>query len=254
VANVILLALALTIGVAAAVVINVPDDYTTIHDAWANAPVAHVPTGPWSFNGTVVVPFSDRWKPNFQIDDFMANFRSMRTARTPTMSTAVLQQEQPQTSWPSRAPVGSSGDTYNVPSANYSTIQQAIDNATGGETILVEPGRYNETLDINVSHILIKANSTNPADTVVSANGTDDHVINITNLTTNVTIEGFTIQDARGTSQDVAGIFMDNTSECAISNTVIRNPHDPRDTHGDENGCKGYFIIFPSFKRHMRRA
>jgi hypothetical protein len=38
-----------------------------------------------------------------------------------------------------------------------------------------------------------------------------------------VTIEGFTIQDARGTSQDVAGIFMDNTSECAISNTVIRN-------------------------------
>jgi parallel beta-helix repeat protein len=111
----------------------------------------------------------------------------------------------------------------NVPSAGNETIQQAINNASAGDTILVELGRYNETLVINLSHLHLKANSTNPADTVVSANGTNDHVINITNQTTNVTIEGFTIQDARGTSQDVAGIYMDNTSACAISNTVIRN-------------------------------
>jgi hypothetical protein len=223
VANVILLALALTIGIAAAVGINVPDEYTAIHDAWANAQVEHAPSGPWSFNRTMVAPSSDRWKGHFQIDDFVANFRSMRTAWKPAMSTAVLQQEQPQALGASPAVVGISGDIYNVPSVDYPTIQQAIDNATGGETILVEPGRYNETLVINVSHILLKANSTNPADTIISANGTDDHVITITNQSTNVTIEGFTIQDARGTSQDVAGIFMDNTSECAVSNTVIRN-------------------------------
>jgi pectin methylesterase-like acyl-CoA thioesterase len=169
-------ALTLTSGVASAGVINVPGDYTTIHDALANAQAAHAPLEPWSFNGTMAAPFSDRWKANYQIGDFMANFRSMRTARKPAMSTALWQQEQPQTSWPSRAPVGSSGDTYNVP-GDYPTIQQAIDNATGGETILVEPGRYNETVDVTVSPLLIKANSTNPADTVVSANGTDDHVI-----------------------------------------------------------------------------
>jgi len=221
VANVVLLALALTIGMAAAVVINVPDEYTTIHDAWAKAQVAHAPSGPWSFNGTIVAPFSDQGEANFQIDDFMANFRSMRTARKPAMSTALWQQEQPQTSRASRAVVGSWGATYNVP-GDYPTIQLAIDNASGGETILVEPGRYNETLDITVSNLFIKANSTNPAATVVSATGTDDHVINITNQA-NVTIEGFTIQDAQGTSQDVAGIYMDNTSECAVSNTVIRN-------------------------------
>lgn len=223
VANVFFLALALTIGMAAAIGINVPDEYTTIHDAWANAQVAHAPSEPWSFNGTRVVPFSDRWEANFQIGDFMANFQSLCTARKPALSTVVWQQEQPQTSGASRAVVGSWGDIYHVPSVAYPTIQQAIDNATGGETILVEPGRYNETLVINVSHLLIKANSTNPADTIISANGTDDHVINITNQTMNVTIEGFTIQDARGASQDVAGIYMDNTHECAISNTVIRN-------------------------------
>ncbi|MBN1762365.1 MAG: hypothetical protein JW878_04720 [Methanomicrobia archaeon] len=178
VTTVILLAFALTIGMAAAVGINVPDEYTTVHDAWANARVAHAPSGPWSFNRTMVAPpFRSGGKADFQIDDFMANFRSIRTARKPAMSTAVLQQEQLQTSGASRAVVGSSGDIYHVPSVDYPTIQQAIDNATGGETILVEPGRYNETLVINVSHLRIKANSTNPADTVVSANGTDDHVI-----------------------------------------------------------------------------
>jgi hypothetical protein len=214
-------ALTLTSGVASAEVIDVPDEYTTIHDAWANAQLAHAPPGPWSSDGVMVTPFSDRWEVNFQIDDFMANFRSMRAARKPTMSNALWQQEQPRISLSSRAPVGNSGVVYNVP-GDYPTIQQAIDNATGGETILVEPGRYNETVDVTVSNIVIKANSTNPADTIVSANGTDDHVINITNQT-NVTIKGFTIQDARGTSQDVAGIYMNTTSDCTISNTVIMN-------------------------------
>jgi uncharacterized repeat protein (TIGR01451 family) len=213
--------LTLTSSVASAGVINMPNEYTMIRDASANAQVAHAPSGPWSFDGTLVAPFSDQWKANFQIDDFMANFRSMRTARKPAMSKALWQQEQPQTSGASRAVLGSWGDTYHVP-GDYPTIQKAIDNATGGETILVEPGRYNETVDVTVSHIVLKANSTNPADTVVSANGTDDHVINITNQT-NVTVVGFTIQDARGTSQDVAGIYMNTTSNCTITNNVIMN-------------------------------
>ncbi len=215
-------ALTLTSGVASAGVINVPDEYTMIRDTSANAQVAHAPSGPWSFDGTLVAPFSDQWKANFQISDFMANFRSMRTTRKPAMSTAVWQQEQPQISGASRAVVGSWGAIYHVPSVAYPTIQQAIDNATGGETILVEPGHYNETVDVTVSHIVLKANSTNPADTVVSAIGTDDHVITITNQT-NVTIKGFTIQDARGTSQDVAGIYMNTTSNCSITNNVIMN-------------------------------
>ena len=214
-------ALTLTSGVASAGVINMPDEYTMIRDASAYAPVAHVPAGSWSFDGTLVTPFSDQWKANFQIGDFMANFRRMRAARKPAMSTTLWQQEQPQTSGASRAALGSWGDTYHVP-GGYPTIQQAIDNATGGETILVEPGRYNETVAVTVSHIVIKANSTNPADTVVSATGTDDHVITITNQT-NVTLVGFTIQDARGTSQDVAGIYMNTTSECTITNNVIMN-------------------------------
>jgi hypothetical protein len=228
-------ALALTSGVASAGVITVPDDYTAIHDVWANAQVAHAPTGPWSFTGTMVAPFSDRWKANFQNSDFdpsgigtvpvlngdiKPNLRDMLNARTNSLSD-TLGLKQSQISWPSRAPVGSSGESYNVP-GDYPTIQDAIDNATGGETILVEPSRYNETVDVTVSNIVIKANSTNPADTIVSANGTDDHVVNITNQT-NVTLEGFTIQDARGASKDAVGIYMNTTSDCTITNTVIMN-------------------------------
>ena len=79
-----ILALALTIGMAAAVGINVPDEYSTFHDAWANARIAHVPSGPWSFNGTMVAPPSDRWEANFQIDT------SWRISRVSTLLGSLL--------------------------------------------------------------------------------------------------------------------------------------------------------------------
>lgn len=56
----------------------------------------------------------------------------------------------------------------------------------------------------------------------VKAGGADDHVFDITNQT-NVTLQDFEIRDARGTSQNVAGIYMYNASECNISGNVVTN-------------------------------
>jgi hypothetical protein len=107
------------------------------------------------------------------------------------------------------------GDFY------YTSIQAAVWNATDGDTIIVCPGRYNETVTVNKSNILIKAfNETKP---IVSAvNNPNTHVFNITDQT-NVTLAGFEIRDAHGTSKDVAGIYMNNATMCNISNNIVTN-------------------------------
>jgi hypothetical protein len=109
-----------------------------------------------------------------------------------------------------------------VPSAGNETIQQAINNASDGDTILVNATAYagtTETIDVNKSDIIIRSVN---GRAVVSAGGASDHVFDITDQT-NVTLEGFTIRDAQGTSGYVAGIYMYNATECTISNNTVTN-------------------------------
>jgi hypothetical protein len=101
------------------------------------------------------------------------------------------------------------------------SIQDAINAAVPGETILVHNGTYNENLIVNNSHIVIRS-ANGPSVTNISSNQTDTHVVNITDQT-NVTLEGFKIREARGKSKDVAGIYMNNTRDCTISNILITN-------------------------------
>ncbi|MEL4306030.1 right-handed parallel beta-helix repeat-containing protein [Methanococcoides sp. LMO-2] len=84
-------------------------------------------------------------------------------------------------------------DTINVDdsgSANYTTIQAAIDAANNGDTVLVYPGIYIENVDVN-KELTITSLSGNPNDTVVQAADQTKHVFNVTS--NNVTIEGFEI-------------------------------------------------------------
>ena len=114
----------------------------------------------------------------------------------------------------------------------YTSIQAAVWNASGGDTIIVcpEATAYQEAIDVNKSHIVIKAhNETKP---VVSAlNNPNDHVFDITDQT-NVTLEGFEIRDANGTTENVAGIYMKNASECNISGNVVTNISATHDARG----------------------
>jgi nitrous oxidase accessory protein len=112
------------------------------------------------------------------------------------------------------SPACAVGDYY------YTSIQAAVWNANDGDTIIVCPGRYNETVNVNKNNIVIKAfNETKP---VVSANGASDHVFDISHQR-NVTLEGFEIRDANGTDRHVAGIYMIDASECSISNNSVTN-------------------------------
>jgi parallel beta-helix repeat protein len=101
-------------------------------------------------------------------------------------------------------------------------IQHAIDNASEGNTICVKDGTYNETVDVTKSHLTIRSEN-GPSVTTVSASlNPDEDVFSISDQT-NVTLKGFEIRDAHGTSQDVAGIYMEHASECNISNNIVTN-------------------------------
>ncbi|OBZ34670.1 hypothetical protein [Methanohalophilus sp. DAL1] len=52
--------------------------------------------------------------------------------------------------------------------ADYRSMQQAVNNATSGDTILVYPGNYTESVYIN-KKLTIISKSGNPADTIVNA-------------------------------------------------------------------------------------
>jgi parallel beta-helix repeat protein len=115
----------------------------------------------------------------------------------------------------------------------YATIQAAINAAGTGDTITVHDGTYKENLIVNKSDLIIRSDN-GSAVTIISSNETDKHVVNITDQT-NVTLDRFTIRDARGVSQDVAGIYMHNASKCNISNNFVTNisaPTPTKDAYG----------------------
>jgi len=106
---------------------------------------------------------------------------------------------------------------------DFLTIQAAIDdsNTANGHTITVAPGTYNENVNVT-KRLTIRSTSGNPADTIVAATNSSDHVFNVTADWVNIT--GFTVQNA--TADYMAGIHLDSVQHCHISsNHAINNYH-----------------------------
>lgn len=109
------------------------------------------------------------------------------------------------------------GDAY------YNSIQNAINNASPGDRIVVCPGTYYEVLTIDKDNLTIEGYNK----PIISAlNNPNSNVVTIRG--NNTTIRGFVIKDAYGDNSNVYGIYiygtyMDYIKSCNIKDVEIEN-------------------------------
>jgi parallel beta-helix repeat protein len=93
------------------------------------------------------------------------------------------------------------------------SIQDAVDTASSGDTILVKPGEYNESVQIDQDNLTIISELNNPYYTVVTGENTESNVFKV--AASNVTIRGFSIVDSK------CGIYLDGAQNCIINKNNI---------------------------------
>jgi parallel beta-helix repeat protein len=124
---------------------------------------------------------------------------------------------------------------------NYTTIQEAVDNAQNGDTVLVFPGAYQENVKVN-KELTITSNSSltgnNFSRTYVLGANPDNDVFSVSS--SNVTIEGLYISGGpAGTERDEVGISLEGVSNCSLAdNALIMN-----DIGILLSGAKGNYLV-----------
>ncbi|MCC4768395.1 PGF-pre-PGF domain-containing protein [Methanosarcina sp. DH1] len=114
------------------------------------------------------------------------------------------------------------GAAANITVHNGESIQAAVDNATHGDTIIVEPGIYYENVTLSTYDMVIMSQSGNPEDTTIQGDG-----FYLTGDAQEITIKGFTL---KGTDTSY-GINLAQFSNCVIEKNKILNYHTGIDTN-----------------------
>jgi len=111
-----------------------------------------------------------------------------------------------------------SATTIYVPEGGNQTIQQAVNNATPYDTIIVRDGTYNENVDVSVAHLSIRSQN-GSANCIVNASNSGDHVFAVQQDYVNIL--GFTVENA--TKNWKAGICLIGRQHCNISNNTANS-------------------------------
>jgi parallel beta-helix repeat protein len=109
-----------------------------------------------------------------------------------------------------------SAATIYVPD-DHGTIQDAVDAASPGDTIIVRDGTYTENVDVNKRLTIRSENG--PANCIVQAANPNDHVFEVT--ADYNTISGFTVKGATGYC--IVGIGLIGADNCIISDNKVSN-------------------------------
>jgi parallel beta-helix repeat protein len=117
---------------------------------------------------------------------------------------------------------------------DYSTIQEAIDNAVHGDTIFVKAGTYYEHVVVSKTVSLV---GENVSTTIIDGNDTG-HVVHI--VRNNVNITGFTVRNSGHTHMPEleAGICLNGTTGCIIS-----------ENHLVDNGFSGISLLYSQYNK-----
>jgi PGF-pre-PGF domain-containing protein len=100
--------------------------------------------------------------------------------------------------------------------ANYTSIQEAVNNSTSGDTIIVRPGTYTENVIVNTTGITIRSESNNSDAQVKPLN---ESVSTFLIQADNITISGLKITGA-GNNYDKDAIFVYSDMNNLTGNTI----------------------------------
>ena len=109
-------------------------------------------------------------------------------------------------------------DKQDYPAADFTKIQDAVDAANSGDTIIVYPDTYTENVKVNKDHLIIESENV-PESTIVQAADPHDYVFEVTADCVNIT--GFTVKG--GSESAYAGIYLHYADDCIISDNNCSN-------------------------------
>lgn len=94
------------------------------------------------------------------------------------------------------------------------SIQDAVNNTSSGDVVIVEPGNYTGSIMVSTENLTIRSDSGNPEDTIVTANNPGTNVFHI--RADNTTVSGFKVRSAP--YSQATGVYLTGCSYCDINN------------------------------------
>ena len=115
--------------------------------------------------------------------------------------------------------ISSTGTATEIIVQPGSSIQNSVNNATSGDTIIVKPGTYTENIKITKDNLIIRSESSDPDDTIIKAKSPSANVFLI--QANNVKINGFKISGS--IKYGYAGTCLSSCTDCTVESNKLSN-------------------------------